>query len=162
MIMSDNPFNPFNGEDPFKGINPLPEAVQQSLNETFAKQLRDQFMVKVAMEYGQAMRACMEEEGVNLNAAIQMVMDLMSEDAKLDPDPERDEMVQEALTLAARMLRKAMSEAYEMVRLDTSGAREPKPYDQKQHLEQRARELDNERLASQLSGLFGKPDGSES
>ena len=107
----------------------------------------------VANQFMISLQSCMEQEAVNLEAAILMGYDILEVEGQIEgKDPMLHELVMEGYEVAIREARSALSNAYNLVSLDRRGSRKPRPYDAKSHFESRARSI--ERVAF-LRGIYG-------
>lgn len=123
----------------------------------FRDAMLQQAMQKSTQAFCLSIRQCMEEEAVNLEAAIVMGRELIERDIEVSgANPEADDMIKKAFNQAAIQMRHAINEAHALVRLDQNGSKEPKPYSVESHFEARAAEADRQLLIKAIFGDSGR------
>jgi hypothetical protein len=140
--VSENEFNP--PED-------LPEELREQL-ANLGRDLHRTHMLSHAVEqFEDSIRQCMVQEGVNLEASIAMGREVVERDAEMEAEAdvmsELPDLLREAFATAARKMRSQLVDATLLVTLNANGSPTPRAYDQRQHLEFRAREQDKRKFA---------------
>ena len=127
-----------------------------------ARQQAKQHMVRT---YVQGITLCMEQEAVNLEAAITSLRTVIDADNAFDREQiaqtgqvdaaklaEAEEMLAEAFREAVVQARKIVSEAHRLARLDDHGSATPVPYNEAEHMKARAASLDTVQAFQQFFG----------
>jgi hypothetical protein len=146
----------------------LPDDVPEELRKQLANVGRDMQRAHVlghaVEEFTDSIRQCMVQEGVNLEAAIAMGREVVERDAEMEAEAdvmsELPDLLREAFGTAARKMRTQLVDATLLVTLNANGSPTPRAYDQRQHLEFRAREQDKRKFAETvLKTVFRNGEG---
>jgi hypothetical protein len=106
--------------------------------------LDEKLIEQMSRAFTLTVRHCMEQEGVNLDAAVIMTRKVMEEDEKIDPTPpEIQRLMAEAFDRGEDKLRRAIDVARELVKLADEGSPEVKPYDPEKHMRARVEAIED-------------------
>lgn len=141
------------------------QSPEDFFNGLLGQAMKQQAKQQAMIGFVQSISGCMEQEGVNLEAAIVMAKELFDADTEINRaqientpefDPaalaEADAAIHDAFDQAVRKMRQVVTEAYKIVRLDSTGSSTPKPYNLRGHLEEKARQADAEAAFKQFFG----------
>lgn len=144
--------------NPFGSPEDVPQELRDSFEQMLASAHRQHMIGHAVDQYVEAFSACMKQEGVCLEASIQMNREVIQRDVELTPeDLDGNELRLEAFEDAARQMRLALLEARTLVMLDDTGLREPRPYDAKRHMESRAKQSDRDQFLAAIGKHFRGP-----
>lgn len=123
------------------------EARETTVNDLLQQAIRsaaDEYAVsRAASVFTHGFALCMEQEGVNLDAAITMQRTLVERDVdEFYADNVRERarrLLFAALDRAEDEMREVLDEARRLVKVADEGSPEPKPYNREKHLAARAR-----------------------
>lgn len=108
----------------------MPESMETTLNDLIKKGLTSIVVQQATGEFERGIVLCMQEEGVNLEAAIAMGRELVEQEQAAYPTPEAHHaIIVQAQNQAADNVRARFRQMRELIALDDNGSSDPKPFD---------------------------------